>query len=97
MIWVFDAVEPAREGRITLNETSRNRVSFVWSRPRASVAYCKKPVYLDLGAGRLLYIPRPPSQATTPLHGDGVTDTRDAFVRRMQQYPQHALRNWLAA
>jgi hypothetical protein len=58
MIWVFDAIEPARSGRLDLRarcgQGGKRYTSFRWRHPRKSVAACRARVLLDLGGGRLL-------------------------------------------
>jgi competence protein CoiA len=58
MLWIFDAVQPARSGRLDLrarhSRGGGRYTSFRWRHPRKSVATCTAQVLLDLGDDRLL-------------------------------------------
>ena len=58
MLWVFDAVEPARTSRLDIRRKQRRDgrryETFRWRHPRKSVAACTAQVLLDLGGGHLL-------------------------------------------
>jgi len=58
MVWLFDAVEPARSGRLDIRRRRRRDgrrfETFRWRHPRKSAAACRAQVLLDLGDGRLL-------------------------------------------
>lgn len=97
MIWVFDAVQPYRDGRLVCSMREAKRGNMQWDHARRSIACCTKPVYLDIGAGTVLYLPKPRLAAEQPLFGDVILDNRDDFVGRVSSYPYRALRNWLGA
>ncbi|MFI9772469.1 hypothetical protein ACIHJG_37305 [Streptomyces sp. NPDC052415] len=88
MVWLFDACEPHRKGRLRLGLTpGRSHVNFVWSRPRRTLDACRRPVHLDLGesaqVGGLHVVlrinRRHPKQQPGRLSGSGVLYTAEAF------------------
>lgn len=97
MVWVFDAIEPFTEGRLVCDRRENKRGHLVWGHARRSIAMCSKPVYLDIGSGTVLYLPRPRHAIDQPLFGDIIFDNRDDFSSRMMAYPYRAIRNWLCA
>ncbi|MEV0992650.1 hypothetical protein [Streptomyces sp. NPDC049949] len=51
MVWLFHAVNAAP--RIQLNlRPGRELISYRWTRPRQTIAACRRPVYLDIGPCR---------------------------------------------
>lgn len=68
MRWLFDARAAHWKGRISLrhkhSESGSRYVTFRWKQARRSIAACARPVFLDLGQGRVLQVrkiyPGPP-------------------------------------
>ncbi|MER6442191.1 hypothetical protein ABT275_38540 [Streptomyces sp. NPDC001185] len=87
MVWLFHACDAHRQSRLRLGPVpGRSHVNFVWSRPRETLAACRRPVHLDLGesaqAGGLHVVlrinrshPRQPGRHS----GSGVLYTAEAF------------------
>lgn len=60
MLWIFDAREACRSGRIQLRSGGGISFEFRWEQPRRSIRRCRRDVMLDLGDGLLLGIKRHP-------------------------------------
>lgn len=61
MIWIFDARRAVADDRLNLRVkvgAAPNYRSFRWKHPRKTVALCQRPVFLDLGAGKVLHLRR---------------------------------------
>ncbi len=81
MIWVFDATEAVDGERLLLRAKRGEHNSFRsfrWLHPRRSLRACRKPVYLDVGQGRLLALRRLSHSA--PYGGWGVLLPVQEFV-----------------
>lgn len=86
MVWLFDASEAHRSGRLRLALTpGSTHVNFNWRSPRETLDACRRPVHLDLGEsdqaeslGLVLRIKRRYPQPGRLL-GNGVLYTAEAF------------------
>jgi competence protein CoiA len=76
MTWLFDAADAYEQDRLDIRwRDYRSRsagpyirgVSFRWKHPRKSVAWCERPVLLDLGNGLVLWLRR--FDAVSPPYG----------------------------
>lgn len=67
-----------RRGRHLL--TAENYRSFRWKHPRRSILACRRPVWLDLGAGQLLELKK--MYPNAPYGGWGYLWTTEAFLER---------------
>lgn len=98
MVWVFNAEEPFREGRLRLHEdlyetyTEVHGVThvalntlFSWAFSWKSIWTAKRPKFLDIGDGRLLWV-RAPSERSEQA-GSAVIIDRATFVRHMDHTP----------
>jgi len=57
MLWVFDAINPYEEGRLTLNQKSSGIYGFRWKHARTSIEAClPRTVILDIGDGFVLLV-----------------------------------------
>ncbi|MEU9546209.1 hypothetical protein [Streptomyces mirabilis] len=87
MVWLFDACEAHRKGRLRLGLVpGRPHVNFVWNRPRQTLEACRRPVHLDLGESvqteslhMVLRINRSHPKQPGRLSGSGVLYTAEAF------------------
>jgi len=54
LVWIFDAIDAYRNGRLKLRETRHyGKYAFAWKHPRISIAYATRNVFLDFGYGIL--------------------------------------------
>lgn len=67
MRWIFDCREAFEAGRIDLTRKAFG-FTFRWRHPRKSIAYCRRPVFLDLGT-ELLHMQK--MHLDRPCHGWG--------------------------
>lgn len=81
MVWIFDARDAYRQDRLSLRRKD-NYFTFRWKHPRVSVAYARRPVYLDLGDRGLLYLRK--IYPSAPCGGWGYLLSYDLFVERMK-------------
>lgn len=81
MVWLFDG-RSLDDNRLNLRITGR-RATFRWKHPRKHYAYCKRPVYIDLGDDLILRM-RKLYLNGAPYGGWGMLDTRQTFIDWLQ-------------
>jgi competence protein CoiA len=56
MIWIFDVREAYKEKRFVFRKKDGDKHTFRWKQPRKSIAFAKRPVFLDLGEGYMFQL-----------------------------------------
>lgn len=81
MIWLFDATHVGErfETHNKYSETYGRYTTFRWKHARRTIAYCRCPVFLDLGYGFIFEIKK---LYTDPVAGWGNVLTRAQFIDR---------------
>lgn len=77
MLWIFNAIEPYANDRLLIRPRD-GYVSFRWKQPRKSLAWCQRPVLLDIGYGQLLHVKKIHTEA--PCGGWGRIITLDGAL-----------------
>jgi competence protein CoiA len=78
MIWIFDAIDAYKAGRLELYARDDGVVGFRWERPRKSLAACKATLLLDIGKDHLVHVDKIYPQR--PFSGKGRFVTRARAV-----------------
>lgn len=68
LVWIFDACEAYETKRLHLRKKD-GKDTFRWKQPKKSIAYAKRKVFLDLGAGSCLELEK--MYQTSPCGGFG--------------------------
>lgn len=78
MVWLLDEREAYAKGNMLFRHgKTREYTTFRWKRARRSASYCKKPVFLDLGEGLVLWLKE--IYPDSPVGGWGYFIDRQAF------------------
>jgi competence protein CoiA len=79
MVWLFDTQDAASRGRLLLRrKPDRDTDTFRWKQPKKSIAYCGKPVFLDVAGDEIFHLYR--MYPDTPCGGAGkIVSAADVF------------------
>lgn len=90
MVWVFDAVEAFKAGRLNLRVRKGYGIhdrTFRWKHPRKSVKACRSKVFFDLGGGVMMEKTFFPLDEP-PYGGCGKIWTTNKFVNEMMGHDE---------
>lgn len=86
MVWLFDAIEPYRSGRLEVvpegPEGAPVHHNFRWGAARKTILAAKHPIYFDLGGGELLMVRKIHKEDGKRTRGWGNKIHAEDFVSR---------------